>query len=290
MVLFLLCKFVLASNSIILGGKTNQKIIFTFWEPHENIPGYLLLCIKTWKIYFPEYDIIILDYKSIKKYIDDELFSEIICKQMPLPIQADAIRVALLKKYGGIWMDVDTIITNRQFIRGLDKYELVMIGDKLTKSQHIGFIFAQANSTILSEWLNKIVINIKYFRKMKSMSNKLLTNISFNYLGNGIIDPIVRNITNKTFFRLDKYEINALPELKFFENSSLNNIQKYKLFYFEKREPKTILNKTKGIILLHNSWTPLNYKKLSENEFLKQDILLAKLLSSILYKKNNVNV
>ena len=40
---------------------------------------------------------------------------------MSLPIQADAIRVALLKKYGGIWMDADTIITSGEFLKNFGK-------------------------------------------------------------------------------------------------------------------------------------------------------------------------
>ena len=54
---------------------------------------------------------------------------------MALPIQADAVRVALLKKYGGIWMDADTIITNGEFLKNFEKYDLVMIGKNNT--QHI---------------------------------------------------------------------------------------------------------------------------------------------------------
>ena len=37
--------------------------------------------------------------------------------------------------------------------------------------------------------------------------------------------------------------------------------------------------------MLHNSWTPLEYKNLSEKEFLKKDIALSKLLNYIIYNK-----
>ena len=262
-----------------------KKVIFTFWEPHNNIPGYLQLCIKTWKKSLPEYEIKILDYKSVKYYLGETLFDSIICKKMSLKIQSDAIRVIMLKKYGGIWMDTDTIITNGSFIEKLKNYELVMIGDEKYKNQHIGFIFSYANSTILTKWSDKIINNIKYYNQLKSNSNKSSILNKWNYLGNGIINPIVRNITGKKFFRLDKYKMNAFPELNFFLNSSMNVIDKYKLFYFQNGEPELILKEVKGIIMLHNSWTPLNYKHMSKNEFLKQDILLSKLLRKILGNK-----
>ena len=89
------------------------------------------------------------------------------------------------------------------------------------------------------------------------------------------------NKTNK-FFRLNKDQINAFPEITFFGNTSLSAYKRYKLFYFRKRESKIVLNNTKGIIMLHNSWPPLKYKRMSEIEFLKEDILLSRLLSMVL--------
>ena len=117
----------------------NKKKIFSFWHPLEKIPGYICLCIKTWEKFLPQYEIIILDYNGVKEYIGESLFNDIICKEMSLPIQADAIRVALLNKYGGIWMDADTIITNGEFLNNLEKYELSMFGRN--NSQHIIILF-----------------------------------------------------------------------------------------------------------------------------------------------------
>ena len=107
-----------------------KNIIFSFWEPHERIPGYLLLCIETWKKFLPKYDINILDYKSVEDYLGKSLFSSIICKNMTLPIQVDAIRVALLKKYGGIWIDADTIILNDKLFKDLKNFETIMLGEE----------------------------------------------------------------------------------------------------------------------------------------------------------------
>lgn len=272
--------------SILLNPYSSKMKIFTFWEPIKNIPKYLQLCIKTWKKFLPEYEIKILDYKGVKEYLGESLFSSIIYKNMSLHIQSDAIRVAILQKYGGIWMDVDTIITNRKFLNELEKNEseLVMIGEEKYKVQHIGFIFATANSSILTEWLNQIIININKSKQINNRTKKIETLNQWNYLGNGIIDPLVRNISSKKFLRLDKYKLNVFPELKFFENSTLNAVDKYRKFYFQKGEPESILNEVKGIIMLHNSWTPYNFKYMSKKEFLGKDIFLSKLLKIILKK------
>ena len=247
--------------------------IFTFWEPKDKIPGYLQLCMKTWKKALPEYEIVILDYQNVKEYLGEQTFHNIICKDMSLPIQADAIRVAILYKFGGIWMDADNIMLNGTFIKELKNVELAMIGEDKANIYYIGFIYALSNSRLLKDWLNEIIISVKEFRqviynKNVSKSKKVSFNkITWNYLGNRIIDENI---------------IKALPERKFFNNTLFNNFEQYRLFYFIKREPQIILNYSKHILLLHNSWTPIVYKNMEQKEFLKQDILLSKILSLIL--------
>jgi len=291
--LFLFITFILErkliSNKNIFIKNDKGNTIFTFWEPIERIPGYIKLCIKTWKKFLPLYDIKILDYKNIKDYLGHSLFENLICENMTLPIQADAIRVALLNKYRGIWMDADTIVLNGEFLQELKSFELAMFGDKKIKTQNIGFIYSSGNSSILKKWLNEIIYNVQIYKKYleKNQSNLVVDNKwkkmnSWDYLGNGIINKLVKNATYKQFCRLDRQKMNSLPENRYFENSSLNLMQRYKQFYFQNRDPEIILNKSKSVLMLHNSWTPMKYKLMSEKQFLNQDILLSRLLAYIL--------
>ena len=128
--LFLVSLFILEAKFFSCDISKSNKTIFTFWEPHEKIPGYILLCIKTWKKYLPDYQIHILDYETSKIYLGETLFSQITCRNMSLPLQADAIRVALLKKYGGFWLDADTIILNGKFFKTCYDFDLVILGDE----------------------------------------------------------------------------------------------------------------------------------------------------------------
>ena len=207
----------------------NNKLIFTFWEPKDNIPGYLTLCIKTWKKFLPEYRIIILDYKKVKYYLGKELYSSIICYDMNLMVQADAIRVAILNKYGGIWMDADNILINASFIQKFINFELGMIWDESTKFPFIGFFIASKNSDILNEWLKQIIINVKTFKEV--LSKKKNTTSWFeswkkvddwDYLGNGILNQLINNVTDKRFLGIDRNDIKVFPELLYSKKSSLD--------------------------------------------------------------------
>jgi len=286
--IFLMC-LIFKNVFMSKANKTNKKKIFTFWEPQETIPGYIHLCINTWKKFLlSDYEILQLNFKKVKDYLGENLFSKIMFSQLSLQMQADAIRVALLKVYGGIWMDADTIITNGSFLKGLGNYELVMIGDEKRKGQHIGFLYAPYNSRIINLWFNEIIKRIEFCKQYTKKNNKTLK-LRWNYLGNEIIDELIKNITKNEFLRLDRYKMFAVPEFIFIKNSSLNFRQKYKHFYFQPGNPNIVLNSSKGIILLHNSFTPSRYMKMSINEFLNTDILISRLLANILGISHNNN-
>jgi mannosyltransferase OCH1-like enzyme len=262
------------------------------------MPGYLHLCIETWKKFLPEYHVEILDYNNLKYYLGEPLFSSIVCKEMKKSIQADGIRVAMLKKYGGIWMDPDTIVIGREFLDDLKNTELAMFGDEMNKTQHIGFIYASNNSFLLNEWFGQIKLKVNDYKDLLSKKhNKNDANwinsfnkvYSWNMLGNRIIDPLLKNITDKKYYsRLDKYKMNVFPEDKHFENIFFDNTKRYREFYFKKGDIEYIINKVKkGIILLHNSWTPKRYKKMTAQRFIRKDIRMAKLLAKLV---NNITL
>jgi len=276
---------VIANNCLF----NDKKLIFTFWEPKQKIPGFIKLCIETWKKFLPSFKIIILDFKKAKEYLGQDLFSSIICKNLSIMVQSDAIRVAILNKYGGIWLDADTIILNDYLIKDFQKYELGLICEPKRYFHYIAFIWASKNSDILSDWQNQIISKVNKCKRI--MNNRENTRFWFNsfiqlqkfdYLGNSIIDPIIKNNTNKKIFHIDSNVTKVFPEFKYFKNNSMSNGLKYKSFYFKKGDPNFVINNTKGLIFLHHNWTPLKYKIMSRNEFLNQEILLSQLLANLL--------
>lgn len=251
-----------------------DKHIFTFWEPQTNIPEYLKLCMQTWEKFLPEYKIIVLDYKNIDKWLEKDFFDKTLYKYYSLPQQADAIRCALLEKYGGIWLDTDTIITSKKIKDLLDiDSDFILFGD------HIGFIKAKKHTYILQQWLKGIKRNLtiyKYFRFLK----KILKLKEWDYLGNKILAPLLMTEDKNTYYEIDKYKNNIFPELKIF--CDIPHYDAYQKFYFESDYSQYVTDNTGGIILLHNSWTPPQYKNLSKQEILNTNNTISKLLKNIL--------
>lgn len=269
------------------------KRIFAFWEPKENMPEYLKLCVETWKKFLPDYEVVILDYSSLGDWLGEDYFDKSLYEYYPLAQQADAIRCALLQRYGGIWFDVDTIITSPKFSDFLNiESELIMT------NTNIGFIIANANTKILNIWLRGIMEKIfvqrlskkykilKYIIKFINKSYYKKMN-SWDCLGNSILDPYFKKYRNtKYFYSIDRTQCKTLPEItkRQSENIQISAIEAYRQFYFSNGEDYSdyAISETSGLICLHNSWTPEEYKAMSREEFLQQDITLTKLLRKIL--------
>jgi len=84
--------------------------IFTFWEPKDSIPAYLQICLKTWKVNAPEFEVTLLDHSDIKPLLKRAGLPVKRVMMLPLQIQKDAIEAVILHEKGGIFMDVDTVV------------------------------------------------------------------------------------------------------------------------------------------------------------------------------------
>jgi hypothetical protein len=270
-----------------------QKRIFTFWEPRQSMPGYLTLCMRTWERFLPEYEIITLDYSNLDQWIGKGCYDSSLYKNFSLPKQADAIRCAALNRWGGIWFDTDTIVTSGKI------HDLLRTDAEFTLlDRHVGFIVAQKKAKILRVWEAGAKLHIglykyysKYARTLSAVPAIKRYMERWDFLGNSILRWPFQFAGAKMFNSIDKIAVNAFPELKR-DRGTLgpveNHAGNYRDFYFSGNSQDaqdTFVDAAVhngGLICLHNSWTPERYKSMSAEEFLGQNILLSKILKSIL--------
>lgn len=91
-------------------GVKTPRIIWTYWENLNGVteyPTHIKLCLETFYKHLSNYQIIVLNQNSIKQYIPD-VRSDM--DKLLIAQKVDYYRIALLEKYGGIWVDADTII------------------------------------------------------------------------------------------------------------------------------------------------------------------------------------
>lgn len=249
--------------------------IFYFWEPQDNIPGYLKLCKQTWLKHLAEHEIIAVDFSNINKYIDltpygDSLFVK---NRFSLPQIADVLRWELLYKYGGLWFDLDTIIlanSAKKYFE-LGDHDLAFFGNRERRAVSIGVIAAKSGSDILQRWIEAARCKCKNFK---------IENNQWAYFGNNIINADVKELKS----RIKIYDIgeeHVMPECK---KGEFSTPQKYQNFWFSQNDYSSL---GEGLVMLHNSWTPKSIKCLSINEFNEIDCNLSKILLNSLDQKVN---
>lgn len=266
----------------------HNKRIFTFYEPRENIPAYLKLCFDSWQKFLPDYEIILLDYKNLQSWIDTSVF----CKEFykfSLPVQSDVIRCLVLKEHGGLWLDIDTIITNDSI---KDILEQNAKHDFLQFNNHLCFIAAKPEAEVLNLWKKNIQSNFLFAKEvLKNPLNfiicrqKLKRIKAWDFLGNSCLNTCLENISTEKYFSLNAEKYKVFPECLYtLENSLIfkSAPKRYQYFYFKNDFSEYAIQNNNGVIFLHNSWTPKVYKKMDEKEFLKQKITLSKLLKQTL--------
>lgn len=242
---------------MIFGNFMRKKMnkIYTFWE--GIIPAYIELCMKTWK--FPY---IVLNYNNLSQYTD-ELPEKV--KQLTLPKIADYVRVHVLRDNGGYWFDTDTIMLSNKIP------EECILGDDNTRQNTIGFLHTIPHSDFFEKWavyqdtkLNEINILDKDTTKWDIMGNAFTD------------DYLKKNIK----FKIGKLEQNW-PENYMITDEIISRPNKYKKFYFESNFTLNDIKDKTNMLMLHNSWTPDWYKKLSKEDVLKQNCTLSNILREL---------
>src|SRR4051812_47974467 len=126
----------------------NAIKIFCFWEPPGSMPAYLRLCFATWARHLSDYEIIVLNYANLDRYVPPGTYDLDALKKLPLGTLKDAILAAVLCEHGGVFMDVDTIVTGdiAPIISKLRHAEIVLF------NVHLGFAAARRGPRILRRW------------------------------------------------------------------------------------------------------------------------------------------
>ena len=247
--------------------------VYTFWEPREKIPYYLRLCMETWKKFLPNATIIVLDYKNIGEFLDvRELGLNLFSGKLSLPQFADAIRIALLAKHGGVWLDLDTIILSsdaEKYFLPDKKHRTIFFSYKEDNFCQMCFINTPPNAVCMNLWRESIR------EKIWNLSHA--TNVKWDFIGNSFIDEY--SLTHPEEFKLLDRQI-AMPDKDLISDSKEGAKDAYLTYYFlQNHHLKDISNE---MLFLQNSWTPPFFFQLPPNKFFRFDCTMVNVLAEAL--------
>ena len=141
------------------------KIVWTVWWQDE-VPDFIQYIIDK-RVLPYEYKQIIINNRNYKEYIDipDRILELVNSKKISLTHFSDYIRISLLNKYGGIWMDATLLITKQ-----LDKEIFETLKDNAFYTLY-GLNWTKQYPILANTWFFMSNKNSKIMRKIYNLFN-----------------------------------------------------------------------------------------------------------------------
>ncbi|MEG3321721.1 capsular polysaccharide synthesis protein [Streptococcus suis] len=91
-----------------------NRIWFFWWQGEQSMPEVVKLCYQSLHNYYDQSNIFLITQENVHNYIDipDSILKKVNNRNFTLTIFSDYIRLSLLSKYGGIWLDSTILLTN----------------------------------------------------------------------------------------------------------------------------------------------------------------------------------
>ena len=94
----------------------DEEIIWQYWhQGRENAPLLIQKCFESVQKYESDKKINVLSFETIKDYVElpQKYYELLKAKKIPIAIFSDILRLNLLKKYGGCWVDSTIYLTDK---------------------------------------------------------------------------------------------------------------------------------------------------------------------------------
>ena len=206
----------------------SRKIWCFWWQGVQNAPDIVKNCVNSIEKYSGDYELVVLTKDNYDKYLDipNDIIKKVEDGKISLTNLSDIIRLGLLSKYGGVWVDVtmffsdhvfnefDDIIFNSCF-RGEGSWSSFFMGGKSNKLFSFAYNFLIRYAREYDKFINYFLLNYTieiacdYFEECREYMDGC-------YLENPNIFYFIDNFS-KSF---DEEEFNELCEkYKFFKLS-----------------------------------------------------------------------
>ncbi len=278
------------------------------------MPAYLQLCVATWQVHGGLDDVCLITDANLHDWVAESVLDLVALQAYPVPQRKDAIEIAVLARYGGLFIDLDTICSA----------PLVTIGEALVDREialygfHMSFVAVQPGSAIVSRWLELLqqTLTLPRERLMAAtgLSYTQLGNYTFELLRNELAtgkraipgeSPIkairlwrklqrhrmLKSRGQKYIAQIDPRNSGFIAEYDHRRQDQLNAQQRYESFWFDQHLPVSAATRHGGaLVALHNSWTPPAYSALGFAELANDQSLLSRYLRSLLGSMDSVDL
>lgn len=132
--------------------RTKAKIVWSAWlQGIDKAPEIVRMCWESQKAMLPEYEHRIMTMDNYQQWVTlpDDIVTKFHKGAMPPACFADLLRLAVLKKYGGVWMDASVLCTGLRSERQKELWQRIEMSE-LTIPRY--FRKGTANAVGLGNW------------------------------------------------------------------------------------------------------------------------------------------
>lgn len=166
-------------------------IVWAYWNGSEP-PLLIQRCFANWRHFNPDFSIRILDDDSLPEYLPD--IAGQLC-DIPVAKRSDWIRLELLYRYGGIWLDASTVLT--------ESLDWILNRQVQSQSEFVGY-YIGAYSTdpacpVVESWFMAAPVGSAFIRDVREeFSTEVVTRTGRAYIEHlqqtGVYDKVKQKI------------------------------------------------------------------------------------------------
>lgn len=173
-------------NEWINSNNIDGKILWIYWDDLngiENRPDYISLCIETIKKNSDGFNLIMLSKDNIDYYLPElkEIEKNINLEKLMLAQKVDLYRIMLLYKYGGLYIDADTILlsTPIELYNKLEYYDFIGYGctgdicfpENSYGKPSNGVLISRKNTILMKNIFDNIIFRLQSNKDFKLTNN-----------------------------------------------------------------------------------------------------------------------
>lgn len=208
--------------------KIKSKKIWLYWNSAlDEAPEVVRLSFKSWEQLNPEYKVVLLNDESVKSKLgfDFNAIFEICNIKLTLANKADLLRLYLLSRYGGVWVDATTFCIKplEEWLPYISyKTDFFAFRQNKVKSRpiEVWFMYADKGSPIIRKTLNDFVDYLTYEREVSlyvSNSKKKMRKLGVE---KNHPDKLYANIV----YKAEKFGFMPYFSLAYFLNESMHDL------------------------------------------------------------------
>lgn len=226
------------------------KVIYGYWD---NLDGNDLIKahINTWhRNISSDWKINIISKKNILDYVDIDFYNKY--KDLPSFRFSDFLRLYILNKYGGVWIDASTIIINDSF---LNQYHTEMIENKYDVLLYEFKSHSILNQPYFENWFIMAPQNSIFIIDLYNQFSKAY-DMDFVYYKNNILKPeidLTKTLKDGDNVYLMQHAI--IHYLLKYNTYKINSKDASESMFKAQNINKWDCNKLINYILMNNDWT-----------------------------------